>query len=94
MSQQVVTERLYELMNLAFDHVCDPKNWKAPIDALVPAQYVKIYVDAVKHMTSTDCEVFHIQDEVPIFVSNVWGRSIQMYRIKSIGYQAGPAGDH
>lgn len=38
------------LMHLAFDQVCDPTDWKLPIDATVPWLVANVYMDAIEFM--------------------------------------------
>lgn len=66
-----------ELMRFAFAQICDPKDWKGPIDAIVPWDCANVYMQAVQFMTAVQpvCE-------------RVSGN---MARITCIGYRRGPA---
>ena len=70
------------LMRIAFDQVCDPTDWKGPIDCIVPWAVANVYVEAIKFMTAT----------TPTFerCSGVTGNP--SFRLQSVGYRAGPAG--
>lgn len=69
----------------AFDRVRNPTDWKAPIASNVLDSQMDITIAAIVHFTATS----------PGFVpagKNDKGESI--YHVTSIGYRAGPAGDH
>lgn len=70
-----------DLLRSAFNQICDPDDWRGPIDCLVPRVGASIYVEAIRFMTATDptCE-YVVKD------------GMQYARLKSIGYRAGPAG--
>ncbi len=68
-----------ELYRQAFDHICDPSDWKGPINCLVPLSLFKVYSDAITFMTGT------------VANANIEG---DMVRLTSCGYRAGPCGDH
>ena len=59
----------------------DPNDWKAPIAVSLPGEFVLIVVAAIKFYTATI-------PEVTLDVSTM------RYTVTSIGYRAGPAGDH
>ena len=65
----------------AFDAVCDPKDWKGPIAAVMQGELVNVVVEAIKHYTAT---VPDVQLDV----------STMRYLVTSPGYRMGPAGDH
>lgn len=67
-------------MHRFFSAVCNPSDWKAPIDANVPDADVAETSAAITFMTATEATV----------TSNGDGTS----RVQSIGYRRGPAGDH
>jgi len=66
----------------AFEQVCNPDDWKAPIyDVLDGLQLpAAVAVAAVEFFTATECQVCKFPGG--------------FYSIKSIGYRCGPAGDH
>ena len=68
-------------LEAAFDLLADPDDWKAPIAAWVSGESVRIAVAAIQHFTATDPTV-----ELDTFNMR--------YLISSVGYRAGPAGDH
>ena len=70
------------LLNAAFEQICDPADWRGPVDAMVPWEGVNIYLQAVEYMTATIPTCKHVVME---------GKSFG--RITSIGYRMGPAGD-
>jgi len=64
-----------------FDQLCDPKDWKAPITAVVTGEAVLVSVAAIEFYTAT--------------IPTVSGPTQNMkYVIESEGYRQGPAGDH
>lgn len=74
-----------ELLQAAFNQVCDPADWKAPIAANVLDSQMDITIAAIVHFTATS----------PRFVQagrNDKGEAI--FHVTSLGYRAGPAGDH
>lgn len=74
-------DTLQDILRKAFDQVCTQGDWKGPINAVVPVQLVDMYIHAIKFMTATD----------PILISNTPPGFV---RLVSVGYRAGPAGDH
>lgn len=70
-----------EDLQSAFEAVCDPSDWKKPIAATMPGEAVMLAVAAIEFMTAT----------VPTVSLDV--RSMR-YLVESVGYRAGPAGDH
>lgn len=81
--RKLTTEQHAELMRFAFRQIADPNDWRAPIDAIVPESMVSLCCDAVMFMTATNASVTS--------VGLVNGSA--MYRVTSIGYRSGPAGD-
>lgn len=68
---------------LAFDQICDKKDWKGPFTAWVPWELANLYMQAAEFMTGV----------AP--TSN--GRVVlpsgkQVTHLSSIGYSAGPCG--
>lgn len=70
-------------LSQAFDTMCDPADWKAPICAWVYGESVNLAVAAIQHFTAT----------TPTVSASPIGAPIR-YLVESIGYRAGPAGDH
>lgn len=71
----------YGELKKAFDAVCDPTDWKAPIMAAMPGEAVNIVVAAIEFFTATN-------PKVGVAVGTM------RYVVTSEGYRAGPAGDH
>jgi hypothetical protein len=69
------------LLHTAFDQICDPNDWKAPIDAMVPIELLGVYLKAVQFMTGESCTGKEVTRE-----------GVRYYRLRSIGYRAGRAG--
>ena len=70
-------------LSQAFDAICDPADWKAPIAAWVSGEGVNLAVAAIQHFTATTPSVAACLNQAPI-----------RYLIESVGYRMGPAGDH
>ncbi len=73
-------EKHVELLRLAFGAVCNPLDWKAPVDAIVPFESASMYYDAIVFVTGTTPKSERVAD------GNM--------RLMAIGYRAGPCGDH
>lgn len=69
-----------ELYRAAFNQVCDPEDWKAPIDCIVPWGLANLYMNAIEFMTGV----------TPTFERLNNGDT----RLKCCGYRLGPCGDH
>jgi hypothetical protein len=67
-------------LEAAFDKVSNKFDWKNPIDYCCLANDLPVIVAAIQHFTGTETEFKSLNDGY--------------YSIKSIGYRAGPAGDH
>jgi hypothetical protein len=75
-----------EQLQAAFQLVQDKKHWKNPISYLMrPDDNFDLIVSAIQHFTATFPSVDIYSDRVS---------QIYYLRINSIGYRAGPAGDH
>ncbi|CAM6053333.1 unnamed protein product [Sphagnum tenellum] len=70
-----------EELEVAFKRVQNPVHWKDAISAQVEANQLAVTIAAVWHFTSTYCTVKPIKDGTEFLIT-------------SIGYRAGPAGDH
>lgn len=62
----------------AFDVVCDPDDWRAPIDAEVAVEEVPVTVAAIEYFTATSVRVTRCHTD--------------RCRVRSVGYRSGPAG--
>lgn len=63
-----------------FQKVAHPKDWKAPILAYVRHEDLDVVLEAIQFYTATTATFENLNDG--------W------FRVKSIGYRRGPAGDH
>ena len=77
-----MTEKVYKGFELdelsrAYDLVSDPDDWKAPIDATVSGADIHAVVSAIEFYTATDVNVSYDGEK---------------WKVKSVGYRAGPAG--
>jgi hypothetical protein len=79
-----------ESLDAAFKAVQPESHWKDTIDAVVAADVLAITIDAIHYFTATACTV----------APATYGSTRNMkhnqryFRVQSIGYRAGPAGDH
>jgi hypothetical protein len=64
----------------AFNQICGREDWKGPINAVVPIPLVGLYAEAIRFFTATE------PVQLPEDSKHV--------RLISVGYHAGPAGDH
>lgn len=64
-----------------FDNICDPIDWKKPIEAIVMGQFLHRVVAAIEFYTATNPTV------TPAGKLNR-----RVFRVKSEGYRQGPAG--
>lgn len=71
----------YEQLQAAFNQVANPDDWKDEILATMPGECVNLVVEAIKFFTATN----------PTVKLNT---ETMTYIVHSIGYRAGPAGDH
>jgi len=73
------------ILHAAFALVENPRNWKAPINKTLSMDHSdfekEVIQYAVSYMTATECSA------IPLCENNE-------VLFRSIGYQAGPAGDH
>jgi hypothetical protein len=68
------------LLRFAFAQIQNPDDWKGPIDCIVPFAAAATYVEAITFMTG---------------VAPTSERSgYNSFRLKCVGYSAGPCGDH
>lgn len=68
-------------LKAVFHAVCDSQDWKRPVACTAELTAVGIVVAAIEYYTAT----------VPtVELDNATG----VYRITSVGYRMGPAGDH
>lgn len=80
MSVIVTVDNLADLYRKAFDHVCDPNDWKAPIDCEVPWDVANIYMQAIEFMTGVK--------PTSEYVANYPAKA----RLICTGYRNGPCG--
>ena len=69
-------------LEAAFNKVADPNDWRGPIDAVVAAGEVPIVDAAIAFFTAT--QTFLTPTD----------KSRKHFRVQSVGYRVGPAGDH
>lgn len=70
-------------LHKAFDHVCNPDDWRAPIDAIVPVAELPLTVQAIGFYTGTGVKTNHAE------ISGCIG---EFWRVQSVGYRNGPCG--
>ena len=81
--REVNIDQVADLYRKAFDQVCDPDDWKAEIDCVVPYQLANLYMQAIEFMTGVE----------PVGLGRVsMPRLDDGYRITCIGYRRGPCG--
>lgn len=85
------TQRWVEEMNTklpklktAFDKVCDPEDWKAPI-------YARVKITNFDELLELHEAVVHFTGTVPSFECDP---ATGVTTVKAAGYRMGPAGDH
>lgn len=71
------------LMRTAFDQVCNKEDWKAPVNALVPWEAAKVYMQAIEFMTAAKVTCERVVKEGCVHA-----------HLTCVGYRMGPAGDH
>jgi hypothetical protein len=69
-----------KMMQDLFDQLCNPKDWKAPVDCTVPVSVAGLAHEAIIFMTGT--------------VPNSERQPGGLFRLTAVGYRAGPCGDH
>ena len=72
----------FKEINEAFAKVSNPQDWKASIDCWVPAAEKDITLEAIAFFTAAPAHVEAVK------------KDLSEVRVMSIGYRAGPAGDH
>ena len=70
-------------LDKAFELVKPPEDWKAPIAVYVTGELVNVVIAAIQFYTATD--------PTGTYVPSNWPAA---WLIESVGYRAGPAGDH
>lgn len=76
----VTDQQAAEIYRAAFDQVCNPDDWKAPIDCIVPWGLANLYMNAIEFMTGVTPQFERLEN----------GST----RLTCIGYRMGPCGDH
>lgn len=74
-------DQLAVVYRAAFDQVCDPADWRGPINCLVPWDVANIYMQAIEFMTGVKPECTHTVDS---------GR--RSAHLVCVGYRNGPCG--
>lgn len=80
MPRRVSVDDLAVLYRKAFDQVCDPVDWKAPIDCEVPWDVANLYMQAIEFMTGLKPNSEYVCGYPALA------------RLTCIGYRAGPCG--
>ena len=81
MTKGKVNNWTQEELKAAFDRVCDSRDWKNPISAIVNAEDKALISDAIEFFTATKAEFRDVvNNDAKLFV-------------QSVGYRMGPAGD-
>lgn len=78
MPNTVTKDQAADIYRAAFDQVCNPADWKAEVDCVVPYELANLYKQAIEFMVGA-----------PVTGCKVEGG---MYHLRSIGYRAGPCG--
>lgn len=74
--RRVTEDHTSELYKVAFNQVCDPEDWKGPIDCEVPYHLANLYMQAIEFMTGVKPEAEAV--------------GTLQFRLTCIGYAAGP----
>lgn len=79
-------------LEAAWSKVADPKDWKAPVKAIVVAEDLVVTLYAISHFTATEASVRpadgdHLRED-----GKIVGASIASFHVAAPGYRAGPAG--
>lgn len=69
------------LLRQAFDQICNPNDWRAEIDCLVPWEAANVYMQAIQYMTATSATCERLVRDGATFA-----------HLTSVGYRRGPAG--
>jgi hypothetical protein len=77
-SETMITDTHQRKLNDAFDKVHNPKDWRAPIRAVVKKKDLATAIEAIEYFTATQVTV------------KPAGKNI--FRVSSVGYRMGPAG--
>jgi hypothetical protein len=75
-----ITPSYGELKRQAFSLICNPDDWKAPIDCEVPFHAASFFHEVIVYVTGTVPE----SEKLPN----------GNFRMTSIGYRMGPCGDY
>lgn len=78
LDRTVTIDQLADLYRKAFDQVCDPADWRGPINCVVPWRLANLYMQAIEFMTGVAPECSREGDE--------WAR------LRCCGYRLGPCG--
>lgn len=80
MPVHITPDQLAEIYRKAFDQVCDPADWKGPIDCAVPWDVANVYMQAIEFMTGLKPHSEYVTGYPA------------MARLTCIGYRSGPCG--
>lgn len=75
-------DQIHDIYRATFNHVCDPVDWKAPVDCVVPYDLANLYMQAIEFMTG-------VKPNAEVARHAVFGRAFRLY---CVGYRAGPCG--
>jgi hypothetical protein len=79
-SNWVAVQFTQDQLESAFAKVRNPRDWRAPISAIVAAEDLTVCFLAIEYFTATRATVEHLYAD--------------KYRLTADGYRKGPAGDH
>ena len=71
----------HEDLHATFHAICDPADWRAPIDAVVSPEHCAVAIAAVIYKTATEPKAAYLDTSFGMMV-----------RVTSEGYREGPAG--
>lgn len=74
-------------LKAAFDEIASAEDWRGPIGDVVPSAKIPLYKEAVEFFTATELTVHPL-----VMFDNE--RQCEVQWVESVGYRAGPAGDH
>lgn len=74
--------RSFDILRDTFNLICDPADWKGPIDCIVPCWMLGVVNEAIKFMTASQPIAYMVP-----------GRSDDVIQVKAAGYRAA-TGEH
>lgn len=63
LDRTVTIDQLADLYRKAFDQVCDPTDWRGPINCVVPWRLANLYMQSIEFMTGVAPECIREGDE-------------------------------